>query len=63
MDLEEIEAFLKDLAELTKRHKIVITGCGCCDSPSLDDLDGSFIDGNLRWQDRDGGYYDTSRLR
>jgi hypothetical protein len=33
-------AFLRDLAELTRKHGIAIGGCGCCDSPFLCNLDG-----------------------
>jgi hypothetical protein len=32
---ERIDAFLKDLTELTRRHEIDISGCGCCSSPGL----------------------------
>ena len=31
------EAFLRDLTDLTIKHKIVIGGCGCCGSPKLSD--------------------------
>ena len=30
--------FLKDLAALSRKHGITITGCGCCGSPALEDL-------------------------
>ena len=37
MTYDEREAeFLKELTALTKKHKIQISGCGCCGSPSLD---------------------------
>lgn len=32
---EEAEAFLHDLEHLTRRHGIMIRGCGCCGSPYL----------------------------
>ena len=32
------EAFLEGLAELSKRCRITIGGCGCCGSPFLDDM-------------------------
>lgn len=31
-----VQAALKDLFELCKKHKIKISGCGCCGSPSID---------------------------
>lgn len=30
----EVE-FLKELTELSKKHKVYIAGCGCCESPYL----------------------------
>lgn len=35
---DHYEAFLKDLTELTRKHKITISGCGCCGSPGLSPL-------------------------
>jgi hypothetical protein len=32
-------AFLKDLTALSRKHGLIIWGCGCCGSPSLNDLD------------------------
>lgn len=32
---ERLNAFLKELGELTKKYKIEIGGCGCCGSPWL----------------------------
>lgn len=32
------EKFLTELTELSKKHGIVIHGCGCCGSPWLDEL-------------------------
>ena len=31
----KFDAFLADLAAITKRHGVEIAGCGCCDSPYL----------------------------
>jgi hypothetical protein len=39
MTPEQIAAFLADLTELSRKHGIVIGGCGCCDSPNLSPLD------------------------
>ncbi len=33
------ESFLRELTELTKKHKIVIGGCGCCGSPFILELE------------------------
>ena len=30
-----MDEFLKGLSKLTRRYKIAIGGCGCCDSPFL----------------------------
>jgi hypothetical protein len=35
MDRDKVNAFLRDLAELTNNYGIAIGGCGCCDSPYL----------------------------
>ena len=35
IDKEELHAFLVGLTQLTRKHGIVIHGCGCCNSPSL----------------------------
>jgi hypothetical protein len=32
-------AFLKDLTALSRKHGLKIWGCGCCNSPSLNELD------------------------
>lgn len=61
MDKDNLDNFLKDLTELTKKYHLSICGCGCCDSPALDEIkpsdsghyvvdDGEFM-GNLKWKD------------
>ena len=32
---EEINAFLKDLSEVSRKHGMHIGGCGCCGSPFI----------------------------
>jgi hypothetical protein len=39
MTPERVVSFLKDLDELTRKHQIIIQGCGCCGSPYLSSLD------------------------
>jgi len=36
---EQIDLFLKDLAALTNKHGILIGGCGCCDSPWIEETE------------------------
>ena len=36
---ERVDAFLTELTELSKKHGIVIDGCGCCSSPYVRDED------------------------
>lgn len=35
---ENLKAFLKELSALTRKHKISISGCGCCGSPYLQEI-------------------------
>jgi hypothetical protein len=46
--MNNLEMFLKELTELTKKYKLTICGCGCCGSPSIDD-ENKTIGGNLDW--------------
>lgn len=32
------ESFLSELTELTRKYKIKIGGCGCCNSPFLEEI-------------------------
>ncbi len=32
----EIENFLNELTELSKKYKLYIDGCGCCNSPYIE---------------------------
>lgn len=49
IDEKRRENFLKELAELSRKHEIIIGGCGCCSSPYLYELK------NI--EDLDKGYY------
>lgn len=35
----QAEAFVRELQALTEKYNVVITGCGCCESPWLEHLD------------------------
>lgn len=47
MDKEAINAFLRDLSEVTRKHGLKIDGCGCCNSPRVEKLD----EKELAWTD------------
>jgi len=36
LNQERADEFLQELSELTRKHGIVIYGCGCCGSPTLE---------------------------
>lgn len=38
-EAKKVEDFLTELTELSRKHKISISGCGCCGSPYLDDAE------------------------
>lgn len=53
MNAKNAEEFLQELAELSRKHKIAIGGCGCCGSPWLyyeegDDFSKMTYDGKVR---------------
>ena len=52
MEKGKIQDFLKRLAALSEETGVVIQGCGCCGSPSLQEIDGNFA--------RPVAYYSTS---
>ena len=58
-DLEKdmVDAFLSELSELTRRHKITIDGCGCCTSPFLSSLEDDEDSAEYKYfVDEDNGY-------
>lgn len=34
--INNLESFIAELTELSKKHDLVIGGCGCCDSPWIE---------------------------
>lgn len=57
MASDKEQAFINDLIELSKKHKMIIGGCGCCGSPFLLEFDeeitaeGTYIyDNQLEWE-------------
>jgi hypothetical protein len=56
---ERVAAFLHDLTLLSKKHQMVIWGCGCCGSPNLSDERDEQIATGLGW-DRGTQSYDAS---
>ncbi|WP_187442735.1 hypothetical protein [Rossellomorea vietnamensis] len=47
--VDKKELFLKELSELSKKHKIYIGGCGCCGSPYAIDGNDDDVFENLKW--------------
>ena len=63
MTRSELNKFLEELTELTKKYGIQINGCGCCGSPYLETLDDSaFIGDDLDWDVEEEKYVINSRL-
>jgi hypothetical protein len=63
---KRVEAFLKELTELSEKHNIVINGCGECGSPWLAQLrDGKeedVIEEHLSWDDYYYSYRDGKNV-
>ena len=57
------EDFLEELTKLTKKHGVLISGCGCCDSPYLVDFDDAvkvgFIEGLEKDIEKNAYYVDV----
>jgi hypothetical protein len=50
MDEDKLAAFLEELGELTKKHGLVINGCGECGSPWVEELKpDTYFPGDLQW--------------
>jgi len=50
---EQLKEFLKDLSKLSRKHKIIIGGCGCCGSPFLMPMS---VDGRYSVSPEKAGY-------
>ena len=40
MNKKEFEKMLSELAEITKKYNVTLTGCGCCGSPYITRING-----------------------
>lgn len=51
--MDKLEAFIKELTELTIKYRVEIGACGCCDSPYLLGIDNEhqfdLLAGNLKF--------------
>ena len=59
-------AFLIELTELSRKHNIVVSGCGCCGSPNLvetdcSDPDAGYGSGSCDVEWMAPGYYDWEK--
>lgn len=54
MTFHDQAAFLKELAALSFKHKIIIEGCGCCGSPRLENRPADMKEGVYESFDNDG---------
>ena len=62
-DKEKLEAFLKELAELTNKYGLSIGGCGCCGSPWIEDINTrEYIDYGLTYR-KNTGMYETDEVK
>lgn len=59
--MERLESFLKELAELTKKYNIAISGCGCCGSPYIYDFQKEF-DGDDLYFDKEKQIYKLDNI-
>ncbi|MTI68589.1 MAG: hypothetical protein FH753_18565 [Firmicutes bacterium] len=48
MNKHNIDEFLKELSQLSKKYDIYIGGCGCCGSPYIQDKE-KYIAEFLKW--------------
>lgn len=66
---EKEKAFLRELTALSREHGVIITGCGCCGSPSLEHMDcsnplsgyGEGRSSEIEWLEPGNHYWDDLR--
>ena len=46
MNKKEFEKMLSELAEITKKYNVILTGCSCCGSPYIATIKGNNEYGN-----------------
>ena len=51
-----VEAFIKELTELTIRHRVVLWACGCCDGINAFALKNERVHGGYKRDDKIGVY-------
>jgi hypothetical protein len=57
-----MDQFLKELTQLSRKHKIAIGGCGCCGSPFLSKIEEKEIAGAYATSDDfNNGSFDQLR--
>lgn len=53
MKKDNLQTFLNELAELSRKHDIYIGGCGCCGSPVLYDSKDQSVAESLGYSDKE----------
>ena len=53
---ENLEMFMKELAELTDKYGLSIGGCGCCGSPWIRDTKGTVVADDLYYDRHEKKY-------
>ena len=54
--MENLELFLKELTKLSQKYGLKIGGCGCCNSPFIEDFNGKYVMGDLLYDKEKGKY-------
>ena len=47
------DKFLSELTELSKKYKVVVSGCGCCGSPYLVDIEQHECEGHYSQEEEE----------